>query len=46
MMNTVVNEMYNFIDIFWVNFVEEKDQTWRRHISRSTVSSKSFQTPG
>ena len=24
MMNTVAHEMNNFIDIFWVNFAEEK----------------------
>ena len=46
MMNTVVYKMDKFIDIFQVNFAEEKHQISKSHISHSTARSKLFQTPG
>ena len=47
MPNTAAYEMKNFIDIFKVNFAEEKkDQTSRQHISLSSASSKLFSNTG
>ena len=45
--NTEVNEINNLMDIFQVNFAEEKKKKNARHcISCSTVSMKLFQTLG